>query len=69
MAHAGHRGEEYPRSLILDGRVIDITAISSRWIEQDADHKDRRRCFRVKGSDGHMHLLCCNDVTGDWYLE
>lgn len=69
MSHAGYRGEEYPRSLVLDGRVVDITSIDSQWIEQDADQKKRSRCFRVKGNDGHRYLLCCDDMTGDWYLE
>jgi hypothetical protein len=68
-AYAGYRGEEEPRSFILDGRRIAVIRIAERWVEQAADSGDRRRCFRVTGSDEHTHLLCCHTQTNDWYLE
>jgi len=68
-AYAGYRGEEEPRSFILEGRRIAIISITEQWVEQDADGGNRRRCFRVTGSDGHTHLLCCYEPMNDWYLE
>jgi hypothetical protein len=68
-SHAGYRGEESPRSFALDLRKIDITEIRSRWTGQDAEGKNRRRFFRVLGSDGTVHLLSCDATSGEWYLE
>jgi hypothetical protein len=68
-AYAGYRGEEEPRSFILDGRKIVVIRIVERWVEQTADSGNRRRCFRVTGSDEHTHLLCCHEPANDWYLE
>ena len=67
MAHAGYRGEEQPRSFFIEDRRIDVIKIDDQWIGQDAEGKNRSRCFRVEGSDGSMHLLCCYEMTGDWY--
>lgn len=69
MAHAGYRGEEQPRSFFIEDRKIDVIRVNDQWIEQDAEGKNRSRCFRVEGSDGSMHLLCCYEMTGDWYLK
>jgi hypothetical protein len=68
-AHAGYRGEEYPRSFDLDLRKIDITEITGRWTGQDAEGGNRMRFFRVLGSDGAVRLLACDATTGEWYLE
>jgi len=68
-AYAGYRGDEEPRSLMLEGRRITVTRIEERWVAQDADGGNRIRCFRVMGSDGQRHLLCCRETTNDWYLE
>jgi len=67
--YAGYRGEEQPRAFIIGSSAIDIIKIEGRWIEQDADGGNRRRCFRIQGTDGHMYLLCCHELTSDWYLE
>ena len=68
-AYAGYRGAEEPRTFLLENRKIVVVAIVERWVEQDADGGNRRRCFRVMGNDGHTYMLCCHELTNDWYLE
>ncbi len=68
-AYAGYRSEERPSSFVLEGEKIGIAEVLSRWVEQDAEDKRQRRCFRVKGDDGFTYLLSYVDQTGEWYLE
>ncbi len=67
-AYAGHRGEEEPRFFLLEDRKVAVVEIAERWIEQDADGGNRRRCFRVRGDDGHTRLLCCYELINEWYV-
>jgi hypothetical protein len=66
IAYAGHRGEESPRSFILDGKCIEMRKILTRWVEEDAVSKRRFRCFRVEGNDLGNHLLRYAEATGYW---
>ena len=69
VAYAGHRGEELPRSFMLAGNKITVIEVLSQWIEEDAVRGWRRRCFSIKGSDSHIHLLAYEEKTGEWHLE
>lgn len=68
-AYAGYRSEECPRSFVLEGEKIGIAEIISRWVEEGAEDKQQKRCFRVKGDDGFAYLLSCIEQTEEWYLE
>ena len=67
--YAGYRSAERPVSFVLEGEKIVIAEVLSRWVEQDAEDKRQRRCFRVKGDDGFTYLLSYVEQTGEWYLE
>lgn len=69
IAHAGYRGDEYPRAFIKGGERIDVTVILDRWSEEGIKGERRLRCFKVFGNDGHEYLLLHNEDTGEWSLK
>lgn len=66
-AYSGFRGEEKPRSFVLEGERIEVSGIEREWIEEDADTGEMMRRFRVRGNDGFIHLLSRDEKTGSWY--
>jgi hypothetical protein len=70
IAYAGYRGEEAPRAFDLRGERITVLAVIATWLAEDAETRERRRCFRVRGSDGLIHDICCGETTMEWiHLE
>lgn len=67
-AYAGYRGEEEPRSFLLDKERIEVKEILSLWIEED-EEGSRKRFFKVKGSDGFQYMLSYNEDTHEWFLR
>jgi hypothetical protein len=65
-AYSGYLRDESPRAFILDGKRIEVRMIMDQWIEEDAETRARRRCFRVKGDDSRTHFICCLEVEGRW---
>jgi hypothetical protein len=68
-AYAGYRSGEQPRSFVRDGEKTGIAKIISQWVEEGAENKLQKRCFRVKGDDGFTYLLLYIEQAGEWYLE
>lgn len=66
IAYAGHRGEESPRTLILEGKRIEVKKILDRWSEEEAETGERRRCFKVKGSDFRTRVVCYDEGRMEW---
>jgi hypothetical protein len=67
-AYSGYRGDEKPRSFSLHDQEIEIIEILSMWIEEDIKSKARKRYFRVKGNDGYIHKIYCDENKKDWFL-
>ena len=60
--HAGHRGEEEPRYLTLDGKRIGVRDIVDRWMAPD------HRYFKLLADDGAVYVVR-RDVAGEgWEL-
>jgi hypothetical protein len=60
--YAGHRGEETPRRLSLDGRTVELIEALDCWL--GADH----RYFKMAGDDGAIYILR-HDIARDcWEL-
>lgn len=57
--YAGHRDEESPRRLRLDGRVVELTVIEG-WRTPEG------RWFRVRGDDGELYVLKHDERSGEW---
>ena len=68
-AYAGYRCGEQPRSFVFEGEKISVAQIISQWVEEAAEDKQQKRCFRIKGNDGLTYLLSYIEQTGEWYLE
>ena len=67
IAHSGYRGEEVPKTLILDDEEIEVMEILERWVEERLEDREAKRCFIVKGSDGRRHKLYYDEKTMEWY--
>jgi hypothetical protein len=60
--HAGHRGEETPRALVIGGRRIAVVEVLDRWLAPD------HRYFKVEGDDGDVYILRHSSVADSWEL-
>ncbi|HET6419745.1 MAG TPA: hypothetical protein VFG19_06305 [Geobacteraceae bacterium] len=69
QAYAGYSGEESPRAFRLSGKKVEVMKIMTQWIEEQVGSRERLRCFRVKGSDWRVHVLCFDVVKMEWYYK
>ena len=60
--YAGHRGEQEPRRLVLDGRVIEVAEIVDRWFAPDY------RYFKLRDPEGAIWIVRHDTGTGLWEL-
>jgi len=58
--YAGYRGEQEPRRFTSADVTVEVVEILDRW--QGPDH----RYFKVRGSDGAVHLLRHDEVADMW---
>ena len=60
--HAGHRGEQTPRTVILgDGRIA-VEEVIDAWLAPD------HRYFKLRGEDGHTYLVRHDERSDTWEL-
>jgi hypothetical protein len=66
--YAGGRGEETPRSVLLEGREL-LVWVERGWVEQPAalSGTERRRVFQVRLADGRPVCLA-HEPDGGWTL-
>ena len=60
--YAGHRGEETPRRIHLDGRCVEVADILDRWLAPD------HRYFKVLASDDAIYIVRHNVSADAWDL-
>jgi len=60
--YAGHRGEQTPRTLILDDRRIAVAKVVDAWLAPD------HRYFKLKGADGNTYLVRHDERSDTWEL-
>lgn len=68
ISYSGYRGEEIPRSFILEDKDIGVSEIIKMWIEEDQNRK-RLRGFHIKGSDGIEYILYYDEEKTEWYYR
>jgi len=67
IAYSGYRGEETPRTILLHGERIEVFEILSQWIEEKSDDRSRKRFYKIKGSDGVLHMLYYDEKAMEWF--
>ena len=60
--HAGHLGEETPRRLTFDGRVLEVAEVIDRWLAPD------HRYFKARTVDGATYILRHDASSQRWEL-
>jgi hypothetical protein len=60
--YAGHRGEETPRRVHLDGRCVEVAEVLDRWLAPD------HRYFKVLGTDDAIYIMRHNVSPDAWEL-
>lgn len=60
--YAGHRGEQEPRRLALDGRTIDVAEILDRWFAPDY------RYFKLRDVHGAIWIVRHDAGADLWEL-
>ncbi len=60
--YAGYQGEETPRRLSFDHRVVEVIDVIDRWLAPD------HRYFKVKAEDGATYILRHDVDSGVWQL-
>lgn len=67
IAYAGGRGEESPRAFFPGEERVEVAEILDSWVGERQGGRERRRFFRVKGSDGFEHLLSYDEELKVWF--
>ncbi|MFQ5994952.1 MAG: hypothetical protein ACE5K1_07635 [Acidiferrobacterales bacterium] len=62
QCHAGHRGDEEPRSFFVGEREVAVIEIVDRWLAPDY------RYFKVKGDDTSVYILRYDVEMSTWEL-
>jgi hypothetical protein len=67
IAYSGYRGEETPRTMIFRDKKIEVKDILNRWVEEGAGDRERKRFFRVKGTDGFEYKIYYSEGSMEWF--
>ncbi len=59
---AGHRGEQTPQRIGLDGRFVEVVEILDQW--QGTDY----RYFKLRGDDQNLYILRLDETGAQWEL-
>jgi hypothetical protein len=68
VAYSGYRGAEIPRAFMFSGENIAVVEILRAWTEETSGDRKRRRRFRLRGSDGHIHEIYHDEEVSAWFL-
>lgn len=60
--YAGYKGEQTPRTLVLDGGRLEITELIDQWLAPD------HRYFKVRASDAHVYIIRHDIASDEWEL-
>ena len=60
--HAGNRGEQTPRTLILGDRRIAVLEVVDAWLAPD------HRYFKLRGDDGNTYIVRHDEQSSTWEL-
>ncbi|MEW6409481.1 MAG: DUF6504 family protein [Nitrospirota bacterium] len=69
ISYSGYRGDESPKVFILHGERIKVMEILKMWTEERTESRERKRFFKVKGSDGYEYIIYYDEKVMEWYLS
>ena len=69
ISYSGYREEETPRFILIHEEKIEVNAILDRWIEERLNDRATKRYFRVKGSDGKIHIIYYDEKDSEWFYR
>jgi hypothetical protein len=61
--YSGHKADERPLRVLLNGEMIEVTAVEDRWYSPGATY------FRVLLSTGDRYVLRRQEAQDTWSLE
>jgi hypothetical protein len=61
--YAGYKADERPMRALLDGQMIDITAVEDRWYSPGSTY------FRVLLCNGERYVLRRQEAQDVWTIE
>jgi hypothetical protein len=67
IAYSGYRGEETPRIILHQGERIEVIEILDQWIEERSENRERKRFFKIKGSDGAFRKIYHDEKLMEWF--
>ena len=67
IAYSGYRGEETPRTILLNEKRIDVVEILRQWVEERSDNRKTRRFYQVRGSDENLYTICYDEKSMEWF--
>ncbi len=67
IPYSGYRDNERPASFSVRREKIEVVEILDRWIEEGLEDRVRKRFFRLKGSDGNIHLIYYDEKASEWF--
>ncbi|MGA2516801.1 MAG: hypothetical protein ABSG44_09635 [Thermodesulfobacteriota bacterium] len=67
IAYSGYRGEETPRTILLNGKRIEVVEILRQWVEEKTDNRKTRRFYQIQGSDGNLYTIYYDEKSMQWF--
>lgn len=67
IAYSGYRGEETPRTIFFLGKRIEVIEILRQWMEERSDDRSRKSFYKIKGSDGALHMIYYDEKVMEWF--
>lgn len=68
-AYSGYRGEETPRAFFINGEEIRVIEVLGAWVQEGPEGRQRKRFFRLRGSDRKEHVIYLDEDRGGWFLR
>jgi hypothetical protein len=67
IAYSGYRGEETPRTILLNWKRIEVVEILRQWVEERSDNRKTRRFYQIRGSDGGLYTIYYDEKSMEWF--
>ncbi|HMK76949.1 MAG TPA: hypothetical protein VK568_12320 [Thermodesulfobacteriota bacterium] len=67
IAYSGYRGEETPRTILLNWKRIEVVEILRQWVEERSDNRKTRRFYQIRGSDGDIYTIYYDEKSIQWF--